>query len=329
MFSRRNILSGVAALTLLGATSAFIILAWSGDDSGAVSLVEDEDLRREREAIERLKERGCRAEIRTDGWIGVAGVLLTLFPEHFNEKGHIVKEVFGDLRYLRNCFLVLDDTPVSNDGLADLKLLDNLLLLSLQRTQVTDEGVGHIEGIVSLRLLRLNWTGITDHGLRYIDRLPDLVMLYVSGTRITDNAMLHITELKKLAALQMAFTEISDKACATLPELPELQFLGLDGTDVTDVGVTHLRSCPKLKYVNLTRTALTDRRLVELRSEIPNCRIERKVTLRHLQSASEDARGKADPMPKVSGGQTTPQKAASERKPASPAPDGAEAAGQN
>ena len=320
MFSRRNVLIGLAAFSLIGAVSGYVISEWSGAEEGAVSLAEDEILKRERAAIERLKERGCHAELRTDEWIEVAGVLLTLFPEHIDEKGHIVKEVFSDLRYLRNCFLVLDKTPISNEGLADLKTLDNLLLLSLQQTPITDEGMGQIEGIISLRLLRLNWTAISDHGLRHIDRLPDLVMLYLSGTRITDNAMLHIVELKKLAALQVSFTRISDKACASLPELPELQFLGLDRTRVTDVGVAHLRNCKKLAYVNLTQTALTDKQLVELRSEIPNCQVVRKVTLRHLQSVAGESKpaGKPKPAtsPKLRGTFASPKEVISQRKPA-------------
>jgi hypothetical protein len=274
----------VAALTVIG-SGVFILGWWRNNDAAAVTLMEDEAMLRERKAIERLKEKGCHAEERTDEWIGEAGILLRLFPEHIDEKGHILPELFAELRYLQNCFLVLDETPISNEGLSDLKSLDNLLLLSLQATPVTDEGLGHIEGIISLRLLRLNWTRITDHGLRYIDRLPDLVVLYVSGTRITDDAMEHIVGLKKLAALQMASTKITDKACAKLPLLPELQFLGLDQTKVTDVGVTYLSACPKLSYVNLTKTALTDERLIELRAELPRCRVVRNVTLDHVRAA--------------------------------------------
>ena len=288
--SRPAVLTVTLVATLAAIGSAVFVFGWWGNnDAAAVTLTEDEAMLRERKAIERLKEKGCHAEERTDEWIGEAGILLQLFPEHIDEKGHILPELFAELRYLQNCFLVLDETPISDEGLSDLKTLDNLLLLSLQATPVTDEGLGHIEGIISLRLLRLNWTRITDHGLRYIDRLPDLVMLYVSGTRITDDAMKHIVALKKLAALQMASTRITDKSCARLPELPELQFLGLDRTKVTDVGVTYLSSCPKLTYVNLTKTELTDKRLIELRTELPKCRVVRNVTLDHLRADAPDA----------------------------------------
>lgn len=287
MMTRQTIVAVALAVSLVAIGSGVFIFGWwDSTDAAAVTLTEDEAMLRERKAIERLKEKGCHAEERTDEWIGEAGILLQLFPEHIDEKGHILPELFAELRYLQNCFLVLDQTPISNEGLSDLKSLDNLLLLSIQATPVTDEGLGHVEGIISLRLLRLNWTRITDHGLRYIDRLPDLVMLYVSGTQITDGAMQHIVSLKKLAALQMAATEITDKACAKLPLLPELQFLGLDKTKVTDVGVTHLSDCPKLTYVNLTKTALTDKRLIELRAELPKCRVVRNVTLDHLRAAA-------------------------------------------
>jgi len=280
----------VALLVALAGYSAY----QRAGDGSAVTLSENERLRNERKAIERLKENGCGAEAKTDEWIGESGILLTLFPEHIDETGHIVPEVIRDLRFLRNCFLVLDQTPVSNDGLSDLKSLDNLLLLSLQQTPVTDEGMGHIEGIISLRLLRLNWTRITDHGLRYIDRLPDLVMLYLSGTQITDQAMQHIIALKKLAALQVSYTRITDRACADLPSLPELQFLGLDGTRITDAGMADIEDCPKLSYVNLTRTKLTDKRLIALRDAIPDCRVVRNITVHQLKNALPPATSQSE-----------------------------------
>ena len=291
--SRRRFTVILPAVVLSTIITGYFAVHWAVNSS-AVSLTEDERLRNERKAIERLKENGCQAEEKTDEWIGQSGILLTLFPEHIDDRGHLVTEVVSDLRFLRNCFLVLDRTPVSNEGLSDLKSLDNLLLLSLQETPVTDEGMGHIEGIISLRLLRLNWTRVTDHGLRYIDRLPDLVMLYLSGTQITDQAMQHIVALKKLAALQMSYTRITDRACADLPLLPELQFLGLDGTRVTDAGMTHIEDCPKLSYVNLTRTTLTDKRLVALRAAIPDCRVVRNITVHQLKNPLPSERPQPD-----------------------------------
>lgn len=245
-------------------------------DQQAVVLTENELIRRERAAIERLKELGCRVEEAEDQWLQTSGILVHLASEHIDGEGRILPEVFREFRNLRRLFLVADATPIRTDGLAQLRDLDNLLLLSTQWTQTDDEGLSQIQGIVSLRLLRLNWSQVTDAGLKYIERLPDLLMLYLTGTHVTDEAAIRIGQLKQLTALQLSHTAVSDSGVRQLRSLSQLTHLGLDETAITDKSIPALKSLTELQYLNVSRTGLTPEGLLELRDALPNCRIVRK-----------------------------------------------------
>ncbi len=269
MMPRRAFLAGIGVfLPALGGC---------GDNArNAVILTESELIKRERAAIERLKELGCRVEEAEDQWLNTSGILVFLANEHIDEDGQILAEVFQEFRNLRNLFLIVDTTPIQKSGLAQLRDLDNLLLLSAQRTTTDNEGLSQIQGIVSLRLLRLNWSHVSNDGLKYIDRLPDLLMLYLSGTKITDDAAVLITRLEQLSALQLSHTSISDFSVKQLASLSELTHLGLNATEITDDCIPSLKSLRKLQYLNVSETALSRDGLLELTEALPDCRIVQK-----------------------------------------------------
>lgn len=267
--SRRSFL---AALSVLVPT----LTGCGNSDGQAVVLTESELIKRERAAIERLKELGCKVEEAEDQWLQTSGILVYLAAEHIGEDGRILPDIFREFRNLRRLFLIVDATPIEKDGLAQLRDLDNLLLLSAQWTPTDDEGLSQIQGIVSLRLLRLNWSKVTDDGLRHIERLPDLLMLYLSGTGVTDEAAARIGQLKQLTALQLSHTEVTDFGVKQLASLAELTHLGLDATGITDKSIPALKSLAKLQYLNISETDLTREGLLELREALPECRIVQK-----------------------------------------------------
>lgn len=251
------------------------VLPGCGDEnSGPVELTSDQIELRERGAIERLKELGCKVVEVNDPLLGTPGVMVTLFSEHLTTTGVIRTEAMSQFRHLRNLFLVADATQISADGLSQLRSLSNLLLVSAQWTATNNEGLSRIEGIVSLRLLRLNWTPVTDDGLQHIERLPKLAMLYLSGTRVTDKVVPHIRILKSLKALQLSHTGISDDGLLALQGFADLTHLGLDGTTVTDKCVPVLTSFKSLKYLNIADTDLTAEGREQLRAGLPDCTIE-------------------------------------------------------
>jgi len=261
-------------LMLVVLTGLFSTVGCGKDTNGPLELTSDQIELRERKAIEQLKELGCKVAEVDDLLIGTPGILVTLFNEHLTTTGMIRTDVMSQFRYLQNLFLVTDATRISADGLAELRNLDNLILVSAQWTSTNDKGLASIEGIVSLKLLRLNWSLVTDDGLRHIERLPDLAMLYLTGTAVTDNVVPHVTRLKSLKALQLSHTGITDVGLAGLKGFAELTHLGLDGTVVTDDSIPVIAGFTSLKYLNVSDTDMTDAGMRKLRDALPECRVE-------------------------------------------------------
>jgi hypothetical protein len=312
-------------LVLFLALSPILLAGCGGDDSSAVELTEDQKLKLQFKAVEQLREFGCRVKEVDDKWLGISGVMVQLFPEHITEKGHIRKDVKKHFRHLINCFLILDRTPISDEGILPLRDLNNLRLLSVQQTNITNKGLSNIHGIVSLRLLRLNWTRIDDEGLRFIRRLPDLVLLYLSGTYITDKSLEKLAELDKLAALQFSHTAISDEGMPFLLKLKKLEYLGIDNTEITDQSVPvllQLGKSRKLVYMDVTGTELSAGKIRMLTKELPDCMIVAKPTLKLLGKAKADNQDKPkatdkpnqkDAPEKATGKNTSDKKASAER----------------
>ena len=262
---------------LAGLSSLVSLLSGCGTSSSeAVILTESELIKRERAAIERLKELGCKVLEAEDQWLQTSGILVHLASEHIDDEGRILAEVFREFRNLRRLFLIVDTTPIQKTGLTQLVDLDNLLLLSAQWTPTDDDGIAQIQGIVSLRLLRLNWSQVSDEGLKYIDRLPDLLMLYLSGTKVTDEGAVRIARLKQLTSLQLSHTPITDFSVKQITSLANLTHLGLDATKITDDCVPSLTSLKNLRYLNVSETALSRDGLIELGEKLPDCQIVQK-----------------------------------------------------
>ena len=267
--SRRAFLASLSSIVPL--------LSGCGQSSEeAVVLTESELIKRERGAIERLKELGCKVQEAEDQWLQTSGILVHLASEHIEDEGRILAEVFREFRNLRRLFLIVDTTPIQKTGLTQLIDLDNLLLLSAQWTPTDDEGISQIQGIVSLRLLRLNWSQVSDEGLKYIDRLPDLLMLYLSGTKVTDEGAVRIARLKQLTSLQLSHTPITDFSVKQITSLANLTHLGLDATKITDASIPSLKSLRNLQYLNISETGLSRNGLLELSETLPDCQIVQK-----------------------------------------------------
>ena len=70
--------------------------------------------------------------------------------------------------------LGLDQTEVTDLGLAKLKRLPHLTRLSLNGTKVTDAGLDHLDGLKQLRELLLTDTKVTDEGVAKLQQaLPN------------------------------------------------------------------------------------------------------------------------------------------------------------
>ncbi|MEO8842675.1 MAG: hypothetical protein ABI591_13340 [Kofleriaceae bacterium] len=103
--------------------------------------------------------------------------------------------------------LVLDDTPTTDDDLAELHLV--LQRLYLQRTEIDDAGVAHL-----------------------VARQPQLQVLDVEGCALGDPSAIAIARLIDLHALDLANTLVDDAGGAALGSLAKLEILDLGHTKI-------------------------------------------------------------------------------------------------
>jgi hypothetical protein len=116
--------------------------------------------------------------------------------------------------------LMLNNCPVTDDGLAVLEDKQNLRWLELRKTKVTDAGIKHLRG-THLELLDLSTTKIGDDGLANLSELdfPYLETLVLEG-----------------------LPNVTDKGISQLAGFRSLEFLSVAGTKITRKGAEHLRS---------------------------------------------------------------------------------------
>jgi hypothetical protein len=129
-------------------------------------------------AVERL---GGRVLFETDSdGQKAASLVFTLRPLDDADLGQ-----FPDLANLPHPRLFLDGTRITDDGLARLRGLRHLRVLSLGSTKVTDRGVELLAGLDQLELLNLKFCPVTDAGLLHLRGLHGLRSLNVQNTRVT------------------------------------------------------------------------------------------------------------------------------------------------
>jgi hypothetical protein len=90
----------------------------------------------------------------------------------------------GALGSLRDLDLHLN--PITDAGIADLKLLTNLESLSLDRTLVSDRGLGHLRALKKLTRLRLGSDGITDASVATLREMAGLRYLSVTYCKFSE-----------------------------------------------------------------------------------------------------------------------------------------------
>ncbi len=158
--------------------------------------------------------------------------------------------------------LLLDNTPVTDDGMAFLARVKDLQTLSLAGTPVTDNGLVHLTPRTGLWHLMLNKTSVTDAGLVHLSGLTNLRTLWLQETRLTDDGLAHLSPLVNLEYLFLDNTGVGD--AGLIPLSVNLKRLGLGSTEVSDAGLVHLMALANLDYLSLDSTKVTNAGLVHL-----------------------------------------------------------------
>ncbi len=133
--------------------------------------------------------------------------------------------------------LNLNNTQISDSGLAHLSSLEKLRIIYLGNTQISDAGLVHLKGLGEMVELYLGNTQVSDVGLAHLSGLAELQMLSFNNTRISDAGLAHLAGLAKLQALYLASTQISEVGLAHLVGLVEIWAIALNNTQIGDMRV--------------------------------------------------------------------------------------------
>ncbi|MCX6866910.1 MAG: hypothetical protein NTV46_11980 [Verrucomicrobia bacterium] len=97
----------------------------------------------------------------------------------------------------------------------------SVVALDLQQTKVTDAGLAALAPFVKLRKLQLQNTGITDAGLAHLRQLSELEVVNLYGTGATDDGLQSLTSLKHLQKIYLWQSKVTEegagKFCEALP----------------------------------------------------------------------------------------------------------------
>ena len=126
---------------------------------------------------------------------------------------------------------------LTDDGLADVARLGNVIELNLRDTKITSAGLVHLKGLAKLTRLHLERTNVGDEGIANLTKLTTLEYLNLYGTKITDKSLGHLAGLKNLRQLYVWQTDVTDAGIAKFKKaLPAVSVVkGIDLSTIIPV----------------------------------------------------------------------------------------------
>lgn len=170
--------------------------------------------------------------------------------------GGTVRPVAADRSELEVAFHI-SGRELTDDGLALVAQLENVMTLNLKGTKVTSAGLAHVAGMKSLQLLHLEQTAIDDSAAVHLTGLTKLTYLNLYGTAITDKTLGQLGKLKDLQRLYLWQTAVTDAGVAGLKKgLPNLKVsLGVDLASLPASEPTPPQPPPKpIKWIATTNS---------------------------------------------------------------------------
>jgi hypothetical protein len=180
---------------------------------------------------------------------------------------------FGDEIALQASSLDLSHMPIGDAELIQIAALSGLQGLYLNDTNVTDAGVAHLAGRTDLVALSLRNTAV--RRAPPLAGMSKLLHLDLSNSAIE---VWHAVDLQSLEYLGLAGTRIGDRSLAAFGPLPNLQTLDVErNASITDVGIAQLNRArlPRLTRIYVWKTSVTDAGASALSAEFPGAAIYR------------------------------------------------------
>ena len=140
---------------------------------------------------------------------------------------------------------------LTDDGLADVAKLGNVVELNLRDTKITSAGLVHLKGLAKLTRLHLERTNVGDEGIVNLTKLTTLEYLNLYGTKITDKSLDHLAGLKNLRKLYVWQTDVTDAGIAKFKKaLPAVSVVkGIDLSTIIPVAKEEPKPENDLKWL--------------------------------------------------------------------------------
>ena len=140
---------------------------------------------------------------------------------------------------------------LTDDGLANVAKLGNVVELNLRDTKITSAGLVHLKGLAKLTRLHLERTNVGDEGIANLTKLTTLEYLNLYGTKITDKSLDHLAGLKNLRQLYVWQTDVTDAGIAKFKKaLPAVSVVkGIDLSTIIPVAKEEPKPEKDLKWL--------------------------------------------------------------------------------
>ncbi|QDV23903.1 leucine-rich repeat domain-containing protein [Aureliella helgolandensis] len=210
--------------------------------------------------LEHLDLRDCSLD--NDQLAAIAAEMPLLRSLRLNGKSGATSVDDDGLAVLKNMpqlkVLSADYLWVSEDGLAHLAKPEQLSELYLAKTLVDDTSLEFIAGLTGLKKARLAQSSISSEGLKLLEKLPLEDLDISECSQLDDASMSSVGKMTTLKRLNLWRVALTDEGIAHLANLNNLEWLNLDNTRLSDAGVAYLSGMTKLKFLHLGSTSVSD-----------------------------------------------------------------------
>jgi len=177
--------------------------------------------------------------------------------------------------------LSLENSEVTNEGIAVLEHLPNLKVLSLRRcAKLNATGLENLKHVPNLERLMLLYTLTDNDGLAHVAQLKKLKVLDLRGCmQVGDAGLEKIQGLTNLVDLKLRSYNVTDAGMEYVGKLTKLRYLAMEDCGIGDEGMKHLEGLDQLRVLNVMRTSVgddglahfSDNKLVDLRLREAAC----------------------------------------------------------
>lgn len=132
--------------------------------------------------------------------------------------GHLVTNDWWVIATLPDLEWLKITESLANDRALELlgENAHKLRILNLEQTRVTDQGLAALAGLSNLELLRLQGAGVTDAGLPVLARLPKLKAVHLIDPGMSDAGLATFQSMPQLQSLYLDGSKVSDAALSAL-----------------------------------------------------------------------------------------------------------------